>query len=116
MMVAIGVYCLNQFMFKNNFDGVAGYFCNCYLNDLVCPLFFLSYVQIVLIWARHEVKTYIGLVIIGMSAGFVWEYFAPIINPRAITDVYDLICYFCGIQIYYFVASVEKKIKFIRWR
>ena len=110
MVVAIAIYCLNQMLFKKQFVGVIGYFCNCHLNDLVCPLFFLSYAQIMLIWARHEISTYMGLLILGMAAGFIWEYFAPIINPRAVTDVYDLICYFCGIQIYYAVALVEKKL------
>lgn len=110
MVVAVSIYCLNQILLKNQFVGAIGYFCKCYLNDLVCPLFFLAYAQIILIWARHEINTYIGLLLLGMSAGFVWEYFAPIINPKAVTDVYDLICYFCGIQIYYFIALVERKL------
>ncbi len=110
-MVAILIYCLNQMILKKHFDGIVGYFCKCYLNDLICPMFFLSYAQIMLIWAKHEIKTYIGLLILGMSAGVIWEYFAPIINPRAVTDGYDLICYFCGIQIYYFIAWIEKRLQ-----
>lgn len=110
MIIAITVYCLNQILFKNLFEGVISYFCKCHLNDLVCPLFFLAYAQIMLIWAKHEIQKYVGLLALGMSAGFVWEYFAPVINPRAVTDVYDLICYFCGIQIYYFATLVEKKL------
>ncbi len=110
MVVAIAIYCLNQMMLKKQFIGAIGYFCKCHLNDLVCPLLFLSYAQIMLIWAGHEIQKYVGLLVLGMSAGFVWEYFAPIINPKAVTDAYDLICYFCGIQIYYFATLVEKKL------
>lgn len=109
MLVAIVIYCLNQLVLKKLFEGGMGYFCNCYLNDLVCPLFFLSCAQIMLIWAKYEIKNYIGLLLLGMSAGCVWEYFAPVINHNAVTDVYDLVCYFGGIQIYYFVISIEKR-------
>lgn len=111
LLIAVTVYCLNQILFKNHFAGIIGCFCQCYLNDLICPLFFLSYSQIFLIWAKHEIKAYKKLVVFGMVAGFIWEYFAPIINPKAITDIYDLICYFCGIQIYYFATLAEKKIR-----
>lgn len=109
MTLAIAIYCFNQLIFKRLFAGGLGYFCKCYLNDLVCPLFFLSYSQMFLIWAEHEIKTYSGLIILGMAAGCVWEFFAPIVNHRAVTDGYDLICYFCGIQIYYFIAILEQK-------
>lgn len=111
MTVAVVIYCFNQLLLKKQFVGIIGYFCKCYLNDLVCPLFFLSYSQIILIWAKYEIRTYTGLLFLGMTAGFIWEYFAPFINPKAVSDIYDLICYFCGIQIYYFVALVEKKFK-----
>ena len=107
--VATSIYCLNQLVLKKQLTGNVGYFCKCYLNDLVCPLFFLSYAQIMLIWAKCEIRTYIGLIVLGMTAGIVWEYFAPIINSKAVTDVYDLVCYFCGIQIYYFSTLIEKK-------
>lgn len=110
IIISIGVYCLNQLIFKRQFKGIVGYFCKCHLNDLVCPLFFLAYAQILLIWVKYEVKTYIGLLFLGMSAGFVWEYLAPIINPKAVTDIYDLFCYFCGIQIYYFFTIIENRL------
>lgn len=109
MMVAIILYFLNQFLFKNSFTGIVGYFCKCFFNDLVCPLFFLSYVQIVLIWAECEMKKYVTILMVGMSAGLVWEFFAPVINSNAVTDLYDLICYFSGIQIYYLIMVIEKK-------
>ena len=110
LSIAVAIYILNQTLFKNYFAGIAGYFCHCYLNDLVCPLFFLSYAQIMLIWAGHEIKTYTRLVLLGMVAGFVWEYFAPIINPKTVTDVCDLFCYFVGIQIYYLATIAERKL------
>lgn len=109
IIIALAVYFLNQLFFKKFFTGWIGYFCKCFLNDLVCTLFFLAYVQIVLIWARQEINNYAFILMIGMVAGLIWEYFAPIINPRAVTDIYDLICYFCGIHIYYLISVIERK-------
>lgn len=95
-------------VFKNYLTGWLGYFCKCFLNDLICPIFFLAYVQIILIWAGCEIKNYSVILVIGMAAGLIWEYVAPTINPRAVTDIFDLICYFCGINIYYLITTFEK--------
>lgn len=40
-----------------------------------------------------------------MSAGFVWEYFAPVINNTAVTDPMDLVCYFMGTITYYIITK-----------
>ncbi|MGB4661751.1 MAG: hypothetical protein WBI07_21435 [Mobilitalea sp.] len=74
------------------------------MNDLVCPLFFLGYCQVIFIWIKNEIKSYSILLLIGMMAGVIWEYFAPVINPKAITDPFDLLCYFIGINIYYAIT------------
>ena len=85
-----------------------GYVCNCFFNDLICQLFFLPYVQIFLIWAEREIKSYIGFLTVGMTAGLIWEFFAPLINAKAVTDIYDLICYLIGVHIYYAIVTIEK--------
>ena len=110
MMITIVLYLTNQIVFKKCFTGIVGYFYNCFFNDLICQLFFLPYVQIFLIWAEREIKNYIGFLIVGMVAGLIWEFLAPLINAKAVTDIYDLICYFVGVHIYYVITIVEKKI------
>ena len=109
MMITIILYLMNQLVFKECFTGLVGYFCNCFYNDLICQLFFLPYVQIFLIWAEREIKGYIGFLTVGMTAGIIWEFFAPLINAKAVTDMYDLICYLVGVHIYYVITIVEKK-------
>ena len=96
MIAAVIIYLVNKTFLTLFVPGQIGLFCRCYLNDLVCPLFFLGYCQILLIWAGLEMKSYKCMVILTMLAGCVWEFFAPIINPVAITDYWDLLCYFIG--------------------
>lgn len=110
MMITIVLYFMNQMVFKKCLTGAVGYFCNCFFNDLICQLFFLSYVQIFLIWAEREIKSYIGFLTVGMSAGLIWEFFAPLINTKAVTDIYDLICYLVGVHIYYVITIIEKRL------
>lgn len=100
MGAALSVYCLNKFLLINISSGPIRYFFRCYLNDLVCPLFFLGYCQILFIWVEHELSSYKSCLLLGMSAGIVWEYFAPVINSKAVSDPLDLLCYFIGSTIY----------------
>lgn len=86
-------------------NGVIGYFFHCYFNDLMAPIFFLSICSIVLKWAGCKTLNLITLIILGMSAGFVWEYFAPAINNTAVTDPMDLVCYFMGTITYYIITK-----------
>ena len=45
-----------------------------------------------------------------MTAGLIWEFFAPLINAKAVTDIYDLICYLIGVHIYYVITIIEKNV------
>lgn len=109
MGIVVAIYLINKLFLISHTSGWIWRFCVSHLNDLVCPIFFLSYVQMVFRWLEIGVLPYRMGLFIGMLAGFIWEYFAPIINPRAITDIYDLICYFCGIHIYYMINLVSRK-------
>lgn len=104
MSICLIVFILNNVLLKDITTGTLTMFCRCYLNDLVCPLFFLGYCQVIFIWIKNEIKSYSILLLIGMMAGVIWEYFAPVINPKAITDPFDLLCYFIGINIYYAIT------------
>jgi hypothetical protein len=100
------VFILNNVWLKDITNGTLNMFCRCYLNDLVCPLFFLGYCEVIFIWIKNEIKSYSILLLIGMMAGVIWEYFAPVINSKAISDPFDLLCYFIGINIYYAITFI----------
>lgn len=109
MIIAVAIYALNKSMIIPNTSGTVGYFCRCYLNDLVCPLFFLSASKIILMWAGYEIHTYKVYVILCLVAGIIWECFIPLIKPGAVKDVWDLVCYFVGTTIYYFISKMDMK-------
>lgn len=99
--IALIVYAINKVILTESVTGSVFYFCTCYLNDLVCPLFFLGATQLLLNWAGGIKITYMLGIIFVMLAGCVWEFFAPVINSKATTDWIDLLCYFVGIHLYY---------------
>ncbi len=107
MTLSLFVYGINKAWLSNITAGTLEMFCRSFLNDIVCPLFFLGFVNIVLLWVGFEATSYLKCITIGMAAGMVWEYFAPLINPKAITDPWDLLCYFIGASIYYLILRIE---------
>lgn len=103
--IAILIYIINKYILVNCLSGWVGYFCHCHLNDLVCPLFFLGFSQLMLIWAGCEVKSYRYCMMIGLIGGIIWEYVAPLINPKAVSDLIDMLCYLVGTTVYYLIMK-----------
>lgn len=108
MTTAICVYIINKACLIPYTQGQLNYFCRCYLNDLVCPLFFLGYCQILLIWIDHEIKSWWKCMLLIMVAGCIWEYGAPFINAKSVSDVWDLVCYFVGGMVYFLFMKYEQ--------
>lgn len=106
--IALCVYVINKACLIPYTHGSFNYFCRCYLNDLVCPLFFLGYCQILLIWIDREIKSYWKCMLLIMIAGCVWEYGAPFINAKSVSDVWDLVCYFVGGMVYLLLMKYEQ--------
>ena len=108
MGVSLLVYITNKQILIKNTTGIIRYFCQCYLNDLVCPLFFLGFCQYILRWLGHEIHSYKNCLFLGMSAGIFWEYITPLINTRSVSDPYDLLCYFVVITVYFLIMKIQK--------
>lgn len=60
-----------------------------------------------LIWAGYEIKHFKHYICISVLMGIIWEYFAPIINPKSVTDVIDIFCYILGTFFYYIFWKYE---------
>ena len=104
---ALLVYAVNKIWLINLTAGAVEVFCRSFLNDLVCPLFFLGFANILFLWAGFELNSYLKCIAVGMTCGLIWEYFAPVINTKATSDPWDLLCYFIGISIYYLLFRIE---------
>ena len=107
--IALIVYVLNKSILMKHAKCFFKYFFTCYLNDLVCPLFFLGFAQIIFKWARIEIRQYRYILVLGVFGGFVWEFVAPIINPKSVADIFDFVCYIVGTNIYWFL--IHNKLK-----
>jgi hypothetical protein len=46
-----------------------------------------------------------------LSWAILWENFAPVFNPVAIKDAWDVLCYCLGGMIYYLISNVGKKME-----
>lgn len=107
ILVVGTIYILNKKFFSIHTEGWVQYFCKCYLNDMICPLLILGVSQIMLIWAGYEIKCFRHYISMGVLTGIIWEYFAPIINPKSVTDVLDIVCYMLGTFLYYILWKYE---------
>ena len=107
MLVVAVIYILNKEYFALHTEGWIRYFCKCYLNDLICPFFVFGFSQILLIWAGYEIRKFKYYISISVLMGIIWEYFAPIINPKSVTDVHDIFCYMLGTFFYYVLWKCE---------
>lgn len=101
------LYLLNNLVIKSCTTGAVHMFFVCYFNDLMAPFFILPYTNI-LLSARNTRMRKLGHILLFMlTAGLVWEYFAPFIKKGAVTDMMDMACYIMGGCLYWAIG---------RWR
>ena len=111
LVVATAIfYLLNNFVFKNISTGVVHYFLVCYFNDLICPIGFLAYVNIMLSFINKKLEKFYQILIFCFICGVVWEFLAPLLKKSSVTDPYDLLCYCIGGKLYW-IINLKRKIK-----
>ena len=94
-------YFLNNFVFKEISTGVMHYFLACYFNDLICPIGFLAYMNIMLSLINKKLEKIYQILIFCFVCGVVWEFIAPLLKESSVTDFYDLLCYCIGGVLYW---------------
>ncbi len=106
---AVALYLINNKFIKPNTDGMLHIFFVSYFNDLLCPLFFLGYSNMLLITNNKELTRLIVLLIVCLSAGCVWEFVAPFLKRGSVTDFFDLVCYAVGTTGYWLLLKMSIK-------
>ena len=109
MVLTLLLYFLNNLFFKKVTTGGLNIFMVGYFNDLICPFFFLSYCNTLLLSVGKEIKKLKWLLVFSFCAGVVWEFVAPIFKKTSVTDVFDLICYLLGTFFYWLVLMIYQK-------
>lgn len=102
------LYFMNNALLKGAFTGTARYFFVCYFNDLICPLLFFSYVNILFLTVDKKITSLKMLLLFGFIVALIWEFFAPIINSESVTDIADVFCYIAGSIMYYIIIRACK--------
>lgn len=101
------LYFINNTVLKLCTTGHLQLFFICHFNDLICPLFFLSYSNLLLITIQRELTKIKGIVLLCLIAGLIWEYFTPLIKPSSVSDIVDIICYLVGASLYWFLLTLN---------
>lgn len=110
IVITLFLYFLNNIFFKKLTSGWLNIFMVGYFNDLICPFFFLSYCNILLISCGKEIRKLIFLLLFSLCAGIVWEFIAPIFKENSVTDIFDLLCYLIGTFFYWLILIISNKI------
>ena len=106
MVLVSCLYVLNNTFFKTHTRGAVQYFMICHFNYLICPLFFLAYSNLLLLTVNKELKRFVWIILFGLCSGLIWEFFAPVIKPTAITDLLDLCFYVLGTILYWVILRI----------
>ena len=108
ILAVLCLYCINQIILKPYLPGLLGNFFRYYFNDILCPILILAYSEIFLIWIGREIVSYPRIILFGLLCGVFWEVIGTKINSRAVFDIWDLVSYFCGINLYFFIMKGYK--------
>lgn len=101
IFISVSIYCLNYYIFKPCLEGKIGYFCKCYLNDLVCPLFFFAISNCLLKIINKRIVGFRAIILFGLLMSFFWEYIGPVLNRNSVSDPIDIIFYMTGSVLYW---------------
>ena len=115
IIIVLALYILNNTYLKHATSGIVQYVLICHFNDLMCPLFLMSYANLLLITVGRKVVSLKSIMFIVIPAGLIWEFFAPFIKPSTTTCLYDLLCYVIGGVLYYYIAKYVRCKKWV-WR
>ncbi len=114
IVIVLCAYFANRFCIKPavaGFDKTSAvrYFFICYFNDLICPLFFFSYANILLISVHREMTRLPLILLISFCTSLVWEFVAPLFKPSATNDPFDMVCYIAGGFVYWLILRLSIK-------
>ena len=104
LILVVFAYWINNLFLKEHSGGLfIGYF-----NDLICPLFFFSYANMLLITVGKEIARLWVICLVSLCTSCVWEFVAPLMKPSSTTDPLDIFCYITGGVVYWAILRYIK--------
>lgn len=110
LIIAVVIaYFINNNFLKIYTHGNMKLFFICYFNDLICPLLFFSYANILLITINKEITHIWVICLVSLCTSCIWEFVAPLLKPSSTTDPLDIVCYMIGGIVYWAILRHIKK-------
>lgn len=107
--LVVVLYIVNNIWLKCYMPFCIRWFFVCYFNDLICPLLFFSYCNILLVTVDREIISLKTIFLLGIVISIVWEYGAPLLKDTSTADVLDIVCYLIGSIFYWCILQRNLK-------
>ena len=101
------IYVFNRAWLTDIVDGYLWIFCKYHLNDLICLLVVLPYIEILLIIINHEITSFSGIFLLSFVCAVIWELLIPLVKQDSISDPIDFLCYLIGGITYWMLLKLE---------
>ena len=108
LILVVFAYWINNLFLKEHSGGRLRVFFIGYFNDLICPLFFFSYANMLLITVGKEIARLWVICLVSLCTSCVWEFVAPLMKPSSTTDPLDIFCYITGGVVYWAILRYIK--------
>lgn len=107
--IVVILYLINNLFIKKHSSGLANLFFSGYFNDLLCPIAFLSYINILLLTRNIEITKPKTVILICLVSSIIWELLTPLIKKNSVGDPIDVLCYVLGGLVYCYIIAREAK-------
>lgn len=108
LILVVFAYWINNLFLKEHSGGLLRVFFIGYFNDLICPLFFFSYANMLLITVGKEIARLWVICLVSLCTSCIWEFVAPLMKPSSTTDPLDIFCYITGGVVYWAILRYIK--------
>lgn len=108
LILVVFAYWINNLFLKEHSGGLLRVFFIGYFNDLICPLFFFSCANMLLITVGKEIARLWVICLVSLCTSCVWEFVAPLMKPSSTTDPLDIFCYITGGVVYWAILRYIK--------
>ena len=106
MVSTLILYCFNQ-KYKTQIEQrQLNFFMNCYFNDIIGSITFLSNCNLVFIFNKKYMVKITHILTLILLCGIFWEYITPLFRKNTISDYYDLLAYTTGGFLYWVINKL----------
>ena len=107
LIVCLAVFFTNNLWFKKLDISYDYPFIRNHLNDTLATIFLLSCMALIrTLQKRNSSVHFAEMLAICTVASIMWEYVAEFVKPDSTFDYIDILCYFAGGLIYYFLNKI----------